>query len=225
MSCYRNGPRTWKALPVSLKDSIWKSTWVMERKIRTSQLLGLSEMTPSRLLAVMTANRVVAPSTLAHSPAVAALFRAATREVCQGLKSKFWLLPITKKPAVRPQKFKRSNCVSSIRCVGVRATYGAFEDDNGRCSHLDGANALLKGDRQTKRVRVDLLTSCAKALRSIGGYLPDFVVGLGQGGIIAGMLRFPLVVEVTLQAQGILGHQPADVEDFPGGGSAPSFLS
>ena len=87
--------------------------------------------------------------------------------------------------------------------VGVRATYGAFEDDNGRCSHLDGANALLKGDRQTKRVRVDLLTSSAKALRSIGGYLPDFVVGLGQGGIIAGMLRFPLVVEVTLQARNL----------------------
>ena len=87
--------------------------------------------------------------------------------------------------------------------VGARTSYGAFEDDDGRSSHLDGATASLKGDRQTKRARVDLLTSCAKALRSIGAYLPDFVVGQGQGGIIAGMLRFPLVVEVTLQARNL----------------------
>ena len=87
--------------------------------------------------------------------------------------------------------------------IGIRATYGAFEDDDGRCAHLDGGTAFLKGDRQVKRARVDLLTSCAKTLRSIGSYLPDFVVGLGQGGVIAGMLRFPLVIEVTLQARNL----------------------
>ena len=180
---------------------------MMERKIRTSQLLGLSEMTPSRLLAVTTANRVVRAE---HTGSLSSGSCVVSRSYAGGVSgSEIKVLVIADyeeagRTAAEVQKiqlcFQHSMPGTS---VGVRATYGAFEDDNGRCSHLDGANALLKGDRQTKRVRVDLLTSCAKALRSIGGYLPDFVVGLGQGGIIAGMLRFPLVVEVTLQARNL----------------------
>jgi hypothetical protein len=87
--------------------------------------------------------------------------------------------------------------------VSLAVVYGAFEDDFGLNAHLDGATARLKGERQVKRMRVDLLTSCAKVLRSIGAHLPDFLIGFGQGGLIAGMLRFPLVVECTLQARNL----------------------
>ncbi|CAL1170400.1 unnamed protein product [Cladocopium goreaui] len=87
--------------------------------------------------------------------------------------------------------------------VSTHAVYGAFEDDDGNGSHLDGATAALKGERQVKRARVDMLTSCATVLRSIGYHLPDFVVGMGQGGLIVGLLRFPLMVEVTLQARNL----------------------
>ena len=87
--------------------------------------------------------------------------------------------------------------------VSLAVVYGAFEDDFGLNADLDGATARLKGERQVKRMRVDLLTSCAKVLRSIGAHLPDFLIGFGQGGLIAGMLRFPLVVECTLQARNL----------------------
>ena len=87
--------------------------------------------------------------------------------------------------------------------VSIHSAFGAFEDDDGHFSHLDGPTARLKGDRQLKRTRVDLLTSCAKVLRVMGSYLPDFAIGIGQGGLILGMLRFPLVVEVTLQARNL----------------------
>ena len=63
--------------------------------------------------------------------------------------------------------------------VSTHAVYGAFEDDDGNGSHVDGATAALKGERQVKRARVDMLTSCATVLRSIGYHLPDFVVGMG----------------------------------------------
>ena len=87
--------------------------------------------------------------------------------------------------------------------VTVHTVYGAFEDDHGLWSHVDGATGKLKGERQVKRARVDLLTSCAKVLRAMGSYLPHFAVGIGQGGVIAGMLRYPLLVEVTLQARNL----------------------
>ena len=87
--------------------------------------------------------------------------------------------------------------------IAVRASEGPFEDDVGNTSHLDGAAANLKGERQVKRLRVDLLTACAKALRAMGSYLPDFAVGVGQGAVVLGLLRLPLVVEVTLQARNL----------------------
>ena len=39
-----------------------------------------------------------------------------------------------------------------------------------------------------KRLRVDLLTSCAKVLREATGFKPQFLVGLGQGGLVAAVL-------------------------------------
>ena len=87
--------------------------------------------------------------------------------------------------------------------VLVQVVYGAFEDNDGVPSHLDGSTAFLKGEKQIKRARVDVLTSCATVLRSIGYHVPDFLIGVGQGGLIAGLLRFPLMVEVTLQARNL----------------------
>ena len=37
----------------------------------------------------------------------------------------------------------------------------------------------------------------------MGSYLPDFAVGVGQGAVVLGLLRLPLVVEVTLQARNL----------------------
>ena len=54
-----------------------------------------------------------------------------------------------------------------------------------------------------KHLRVDLLTSCAKVLREATGFKPQFLVGLGQGGLVAAVLRWPLVVELTLQARNL----------------------
>ena len=54
-----------------------------------------------------------------------------------------------------------------------------------------------------KRLRVDLLTSCAQVLREATGFKPQFLVGLGQGGLVAAVLRWPLVVELTLQARNL----------------------
>ena len=39
-------------------------------------------------------------------------------------------------------------------------------------------------------MRVDLLTSCAKVLREATGFKPQFLVGLGQGGLVAAVLRW-----------------------------------
>eukprot|EP00435_Cladocopium_sp_Y103_P073148 s386_g42.t1 len=85
--------------------------------------------------------------------------------------------------------------------VEIRASFGPFEDDEGLASHFDGAVGRLAGPKRIKRIRVDLLTSCAKLLRDAAGFLPAFVVGIGQGGVIAALVRWPLVVELTLQAQ------------------------
>ena len=51
-----------------------------------------------------------------------------------------------------------------------------------------------------KRLRVDLLTSCAKVLREATGFKPQFLVGLGQGGLVAAVLRWALVVGLALLA-------------------------
>ena len=61
----------------------------------------------------------------------------------------------------------------------------------------------LAGTKRVKRLRVDLLTSCAKVLREATGFKPQFLVGLGQGGLVAAVLRWPLVVELTLQARNL----------------------
>ena len=74
--------------------------------------------------------------------------------------------------------------------VAMRGCWGPFEDSEGLASRV-------------KRLRVDLLTSCAKVLREATGFKPQFLVGLGQGGLVAAVLRWPLVVELTLQARNL----------------------
>ena len=97
----------------------------------------------------------------------------------------------------------------------MRGCWGPFEDSEGLASHFDGGANRLAGTKRVKRLRVDLLTSCAKVLREATGFKPQFLVGLGQGGLVAAVLRWPLVVELTLQARnlqrrcwrGLGGHQ------------------
>ena len=49
--------------------------------------------------------------------------------------------------------------------VATRGCWGPFEDTEGVSSHFDGAAGRLAGVKNIKRIRVDLLTSCAKVLR------------------------------------------------------------
>ena len=92
--------------------------------------------------------------------------------------------------------------------VVIRACYGPFEDDEGCCSHFDGAVARLSSSsKKTKRVRIDLLTSAAKTLRESAAFRPDLVLGFGQGGVIAGLLRYPLLVELVLQARNLQNQE------------------
>ena len=45
--------------------------------------------------------------------------------------------------------------------VAMRGCWGPFEDTEGVSSHFDGAAGRLAGVKKIKRIRVDLLTSCA----------------------------------------------------------------
>ena len=87
--------------------------------------------------------------------------------------------------------------------VAMRGCWGPFEDSEGLASHFDGGANRLAGTKRVKRLRVDLLTSCAKVLREATGFKPQFLVGLGQGGLLAAVLRWGLVVELTLQARNL----------------------
>ena len=69
--------------------------------------------------------------------------------------------------------------------VAMRGCWGPFEDSEGLASHFDGGANRLAGTKRVKRLRVDLLTSCAKVLREATGFKPQFLVGLGQGGLVA----------------------------------------
>ena len=82
----------------------------------------------------------------------------------------------------------------------MRGCWGPFEDSEGLASHFDGGANRLAGTKRVKRLRVDLLTSCAKVLREATGFKPQFLVGLGQGGLLAAVLRWP---ELTLQARNL----------------------
>ena len=87
--------------------------------------------------------------------------------------------------------------------VAMRGCWGPFEDSDSLASHFDGGANRLAGTKRVKRLSVDLLTSCAKVLREATGFKPQFLVGLGQGGLVAAVLRWPLVVELTLQARNL----------------------
>ena len=96
-----------------------------------------------------------------------------------------------------------------LRVVGNRffarrsGAWGPFEDDEGFASHFDGSVGWLTGTKKIKRLRVDLLTSCAKVLREAVSFGPQFVVGLGQGGVVSAVIRWPLAVEPTLQPRNL----------------------
>ena len=95
--------------------------------------------------------------------------------------------------------------------INLRASYGPFEDDEGCSSHFDGAVGRMTGAKKIKRLRVDLLTSCAKVLREVASFGPDFVIGFGQGGVIVGLIRWPLVAELTLQARNLQVNETVKV--------------
>ena len=84
--------------------------------------------------------------------------------------------------------------------VAVREAWGPFEDDEGFALHFDGSVGRLTGTKEIQRLRVDLLTSCAKVLREAVSFGPQFVVGLGQGGVVSAVIRWPSAVELTFQA-------------------------
>ena len=63
--------------------------------------------------------------------------------------------------------------------VAMRGCWGPFEDSEGLASHFDGGANRLAGTKRVKRLRVDLLTSCAKVLREATGFKPQILVGLG----------------------------------------------
>ena len=101
--------------------------------------------------------------------------------------------------------------------IQLRACYGPFEDDEGLASHFDGAVGRLTGPKKVKRMRVDTLTSCAKVLRDAASFLPDLVVGFGQGAVISALVRWPLMVEVTLQARNLQNKEVQKVGAAWGG--------
>ena len=65
--------------------------------------------------------------------------------------------------------------------VAMRGCWGPFEDSEGLASHFDGGANRLAGTKRIKRLRVDLLTSCAKVLREATGFKPQFL-GPGRAG-------------------------------------------
>ena len=89
--------------------------------------------------------------------------------------------------------------------VAVGGAWGPSEDDEGFASHFNGSAGRLTRTKKIKRLRVDLLTSCAKVLREAVSFGPQFVVGLGQGGAV---IRWPVAVELTLQVRN-LQHKEA----------------
>ena len=52
-----------------------------------------------------------------------------------------------------------------VQSAFQRSLRGPFEDSEGLASHFDGGANRLAGTKRVKRLRVDLLTSCAKVLR------------------------------------------------------------
>ena len=100
--------------------------------------------------------------------------------------------------------------------VVIRACYGPFEDDEGCCSHFDGAVARLSsGSKKTKRVRIDLLTSAAKTLRESAGVPSRSCVGIWTRGRDSGT--------ITLSPPGGVGP-PGEKSSEPRGSSSWSCV-
>ena len=56
-------------------------------------------------------------------------------------------------------------------------------------------------EHRTKRLRRDLLTGLAVAVRELGRIKPQLVIGLGQGGVLALLLSRPRICEVALRSK------------------------
>jgi hypothetical protein len=86
----------------------------------------------------------------------------------------------------------------------TRVSEGPFPVDDGNGAHFHGEiRQKLSGEKLVKSTRVDLLTSCAKVLRDAVHFGPNVIVGDGQGGAVANVIRYPLVIEADLQARNV----------------------
>ena len=89
--------------------------------------------------------------------------------------------------------------------IQLRASYGPFQDGEGLASHFDGA----AGRRHPDIMR--------KGVRDAASFLPDLVVGFGQGAVISALVRWPLMAEVTLQARNLQNKEVQKVRAAWGG--------
>ena len=83
--------------------------------------------------------------------------------------------------------------------VEVAAVVGPFEDVNGHDSFFDACKKVPANKRGLALKR-DFLTSIIQALRAGMVYKADFIVGEGQGGIIAAGMCKSLAIEVAMAA-------------------------
>ena len=87
--------------------------------------------------------------------------------------------------------------------VVIHSCYGPFEDDTGIQCHFDGTRMFLAEQKRIKGIRVDALTALATLSRSVASFTPEFVIGTGQGAVIAMLLTKPLVLELMLQMRNV----------------------
>ena len=89
----------------------------------------------------------------------------------------------------------RLRVVGNPRGVSSRASLAQCRRSGGLeglASHFDGSVGRLAGTKMINRLRVDLFTSCAKVPREAVSFGPQFVVGLGQRGVVSAVTRWPL---------------------------------
>lgn len=88
--------------------------------------------------------------------------------------------------------------------VKVALAEPPFEDLEGNGCHFEKqGKQKLSGKKLANATRVDLLTSLATLLREVARHRPSFVIGTGQGGIIALAAASPVVVESVLLARNV----------------------
>ena len=80
---------------------------------------------------------------------------------------------------------------------------GPLPDDLGVGRWFDPKSGLGTADQRRKRLRRDLLTSVAYALRFLASAPVDIVFGLGQGAVVAAAAGNPRVAEVALSSKNV----------------------